>query len=68
MQAAARLAALMLGLGVTLLAAEGPQAGNVPQSGYLTAPSPAAVAAAREAFRHGWQERGYREGTNSAIA
>jgi hypothetical protein len=67
MKAAARLAALMLGLGVTLLAAAGPQAGHVPQIGYLTAQSPASVAAAREAFRHGLQERGYLEGTNIAI-
>jgi putative ABC transport system substrate-binding protein len=68
MKAAARLAALMLGLCVTLLAAEGQQAGNVPQIGYLTAQSPASVAAAREAFRQGLQERGYLEGTNIAIA
>jgi hypothetical protein len=67
MKAAARLAALMLGLFVALLAAEGQQAGKVPQLGYLTAQSLASVAAAREAFRQGLQELGYIEGTNIAI-
>src|SRR5689334_14861457 len=67
MTASALLALLVLGLLRTPLVAEAPLAGTVPQIGYLTAQSPAAVAAARDAFQHGLRKLGYVEGKTIAV-
>jgi len=62
-----RLVVLALGVLLAPLAAEAPQAGEVPRIGFLDSVSPAPVAPRVEAFRQGLRELGYVEGKNLAI-
>jgi putative ABC transport system substrate-binding protein len=58
---------LILGLLATPCAVEAQQAKSVPRIGFLTAASPAGIAARTEAFRQGLRELGYVEGQNIVV-